>query len=287
MSREELFQSYGFGLTLVENHGWVGGGLGSLTAAAPLKTPLRSRTQLDQLLAKRLFSLDTWTQDHALVAEADDVKYPVRAQTEWDVRPYPCGKCSVTKWPAYRQRGRWGKSGDWIHTTWVCSDCAQTTPTCMNCKAATWNGYNVPTEESGRWLCARCWSDADTERHHKWGPWFKCRENHYPQVLSVMPCDVRPSAELRSYVWTAGQVREGSPSKWFYVKEYKVGKPRLRKLDWEGEIPSDELCSAEVDQDFLLNFLKTRQYLPLQCASALPSRCCDTLLVEATDQGDG
>ena len=154
--------------------------------------------------------------------------------------PYLCGKCSVTKWPAYRQRGRWGKSGDWIHTTWVCSDCAQTTPTFMNCKAATWNGYNVPTEESGRWLCARCWSDADTERHHKWGPWFKCREKHHQQVLSVMPCDVRPITQLHSYKWKADQVREGNPRKWSYVKEYSVGAPGWKGMYWEGEIPSED-----------------------------------------------
>ena len=103
MSREELVRTYGMGLTLVEAVGWVGGGLGSSTAATSLETPLMSRTQLDQLTAKTLFSLDTLAQDHALVAEADDVKYPVRALTEWDVRPYPCGTCSVTKWPAYRQ----------------------------------------------------------------------------------------------------------------------------------------------------------------------------------------
>ena len=295
MSTKKLKKTYGVGLKLVEAVGWVpGGGLGSSRAATSLETPLKSLTQLDQLTAKSCFSLDTYVQDHrtiggsqALVAEADDVKYPVRAQTERDVRPYPCGKCSETKWPAYRQKEHWGKSGDWIHTKWVCSDCAQTTPICMNCQVTTWNGYNVPTQESGKWLCAKCWSDADTERHHKWGPWFECRKRYHPQVLSVMPHDVRPSTELHSYEWKADQVREGNPKKWSYVKEYSVGAPGWKRMNWEGEIPSEDLCSAEVDQNFLLNFLKTRPYMLPQCANSQPTRCCDTLFVQAVDKGDG
>ena len=280
MTREHLNNSYGLGLQLVEALGWKEGStLGTSRAATSgaLKTPLQSATQLDRLSAKKHFSLDTYVQDNPIVTESGALV--AEPFTKWDVMPYPCGKCSVAKWPAYRQPGHFNNSsGDWLPTKWVCSDCAQATPNCMNCILTTWNGFNVGHQESGRWLCAKCWTDGEAEKHHKWGPWFRCREIHHPQVNSVMPHDVRPSIELHSYDWIADQAREGDSTKWSAVKEYSPGKKALSGMEWRGEIPSEDKCSAEVDRDFLLKFLKSRPYR---------NKRCDALFDTVVDKGEG
>ena len=281
MTREQLNNSYGLGLQLIEAIGWrEGSGLGTSRAATAgaLKNPLKSDTQLDRLSAKKHFSLDTYVQDNPIVDGTKSGALVAEPVTQWDVRPHPCGKCSEAKWPAYRQPGHYNKSGDWLPTTWVCSDCAQATPNCMNCTLPTWNGFNVANQESGRWLCAKCWTDGDAEKHHKWGPWFRCREIHYPQVISVMPHDVRPSIELHSYEWIADQAREGNSTKWFDVKEYSIGKKAWGRMVWQGEIPSEDKCSAKVNKNFLRKFLRSRPY---------QNKRCDELFDPVEDKGEG
>jgi len=73
MTREQLNQSYGRGLHLMEALNWVNGScLGSEKAATSgaLKTPLKSDTQLDRLSAKSQFSLDTHVQDNPIIDDA-------------------------------------------------------------------------------------------------------------------------------------------------------------------------------------------------------------------------
>ena len=60
-------------------------------------------------------------------------------------------------------------------------------------------------------------------------------------------------------------------------------------MNWQGEIPSEDDWSRDVDRNFFLNFLKTRPYMPRQRLSQQPTinTFCDALFDQAVDKGDG
>lgn len=114
---------------------------------------------------------------------------------------------------------------------------------------------------------------------------------HHPQVLSVMLDDVPPSKVLHAYEWNADQPREGNCDQ---AKEHSIGKKAWGKMIWEGEIPSEDLCSAQVDGNFLMNFLKSRPYMPpKRQRQRQPEKqtayntFCDALFTPVVDKEDG
>ena len=168
-----------------------------------------------------------------------------------DIDPPMCSICKNASWPA-----RISDDGDW-----VCKTCSSKgSLTCHNCLSKSWNGYNRPLSEGGKWLCADCWSRDVGSHHVLWKKWFELRQKQYPGVLVE---DEESQAILKkqhpSFEFDFSLAR-GSIQIWrSSVKEIGLGRDGWKHFEKCGYLNFQDVESIEVPEDFFRLFLASRK----------------------------
>ena len=166
------------------------------------------------------------------------------------IDPPTCSQCKFARWPA-----RKSNNGNWI----CCSCSVQGSLKCHACSSKSWNGYNRPWWEGGKWLCAECWSKDSGSYHVFWKEWFLRRVEKYPIVATL---DVESQVVLQkqkpSYKWDPSLAR-GCIEAWCSsVTEVNLGKKGWNKFEYCGYLDDAYDESIVLPENFLGLFLETR-----------------------------
>ena len=223
---EELDRTYGFGFKLLRSLGYTpGSGIGLSNAG--IAQPLASGTPQEAL-----------TRSHARPGIAESEDKPRKCSK--DVDPPECETCKKCIWPArIMHKSR----------KWCCYECDDWVPDCISCKQVTWDGYTLPPQDGGLWMCSHCWSSSEQSFQQSWSPWFEERRQKFPEIAFARSSSDKVSvgSKIRDFVWDLPSLPVSSAP--VEIKEYSLCQESLRKLEWYGHIP-DEPANT-VDSTFL------------------------------------
>ena len=76
------------------------------------------------------------------------IQQTLKLEMNSGIDPPTCSQCHFARCPA--------RISD--NSNWICKWCSS--PESLNCHVClskSWNGYNRPSWEGGKWLCAKCW----------------------------------------------------------------------------------------------------------------------------------